>query len=91
MSEAEAIGFAKCVRELFRARWTDAKIARWAGSAASGYGRYFTENEARPLVREICLKILAENRAADREISALLRQHVAEMRAEFPSINALFR
>ena len=80
--------FIKNVFALFRAGWTDAKIAEWAGSAASGYGRYFTARTARPVIREMCLGVNRETRAKN---NALVREMKIAMRAQFPGFKEYFK
>jgi hypothetical protein len=90
MTNGEKTRFDKHVAELFRAGWTDARIAEWAGSAASGFGRYFTAAEARPVVRAICKRLIGQQRAADAIIRAEERKIVRELRDQFPSFKKYF-
>lgn len=80
--------FEKQVLELFHAGWDTAKISRWAGSAASGFGSYFTAEEALPVIYAICK---AENDAVRKVYRSAMNQTIDGLRKDFPEFAHYFR
>jgi hypothetical protein len=86
MDEPTKARFEKSVLELFGAGWDSLKIAAWAGSAASGYGKFFTVDEAHEPILKICRAANQATRKAYTEAMRQVRQDVREM---FPSIGKM--
>ena len=72
MDAETAAKFRKEVTTLLtRAGWRTGRIATWAASAASGYGKYFTYDEALVQANAICREINKHNAALNRILRPL--------------------
>lgn len=72
--------FEENVASLLRARWTAAKIAKWAATPEA-YGRYMTERQAMPLITELLNNLQGE-------INRAYRAAHLEIFNQFPGLRA---
>jgi hypothetical protein len=81
LTTEQAASFERQVRDLFEhARWDSRKIAKWAASAASGFGM-LTEEEAHALILPIVKKLNAEQDARNRAARKEFRESMADIAA----------
>lgn len=75
MSTDERERFTKHVTALFRARWDTVKIADWAISASSGFGRFWQSHaHALSEINQIARAVNAQTRSLNRQIAAAQRR-----------------
>jgi|SRR5215831_14708000 len=74
MDDLTRLKFRRDVKALLHAHWHTGKIADWACSAASGFGRYWNSREhALCECNAICSEINAVRRAAARNVARVFR------------------
>ena len=83
LSPEDEAKFKKLVLELFKAGWRTTKIAEWAATAASGYGHYFTKDEALPKINVWCKEYNNEVSQQNRELADLARKSLIRTASEF--------
>lgn len=72
MPDAERAKFRRNVVELLKVGWHTGKIADWAVSAASGFGRYWNSREhALQEANAICGELNSVRRAAYRNVGRM--------------------
>jgi hypothetical protein len=87
MDTATEAKFHRDVTTLLRAGWNTGKVADWASSAASGYGRYLTRHEALVIANAVCGSYNRQQRAL---WQAAWNDVAASLRESFPSIAQYF-
>jgi hypothetical protein len=76
MNAEQRARFRKDASALLHAGWNTGKVADWACSAASGFGRFWQSREhALAECNSICREINRLRRAAQRNVARVFRAH----------------